>query len=588
MVTLLRAVATSRTFLASRAFAACSLALACALSAGAQTPPPSLDPAAQAAERLQREEQDRRREELRRAAELTRPAPGADAAAAMPAVVAPRGTVRRQIMRLTINGGDHLPAGFRAALTARFTNRSVGVEELQQLLTEITRYYLQRGLVTSRVYVPDQDLAAGELILRVVEGRLERLDDAGLAGNIFPGKAGEPLNLRDLEQGIDNLNRLPSHHAVLDMLPGSAPGDTIVAIRDTRTRLWRLALSADNTGSDSTGRDQASATLSVDDLLGFGEGASLTHRRAVPYQSGRRASESTSGSVSMPWGWQMFTLGGSASSYALLFSAPSGLDLPFAGTSRSAYLRTDRVVYRSQSSRVSLYANLAWKSSRNRLLGSLISVSSRDAAALDFGATGSRPLFGGLATLDLSVSRGLAIFGASSDPHGLPAYAPHGEFTAFKLSGNWSRSFVLGGLSFTYATALNAQSAPHVLYGADQLTVGGLYAVRGFDRTSLAGDRGYVWRNDLSLSLPLGRDPSGAARATLRPYLGLDQGYAWSNITGLPGFTPAEGSLIGGAVGLGLGAGRFSADVSYAKSLDHPSSLTREDGRLYVRFNASF
>jgi hemolysin activation/secretion protein len=577
-----------RTVLGSRVFAACCLALACALTASAQTPPPSLDPAAQAAERLQREEQDRQREQLRRATEAARPALGVDAAAAMPAVAAPRDTVRREITRLTINGGDHLTASFRAALAARFTNCSMGVQELEQLLTEITRHYILRGFVTSRVYVPDQDLASGELILRVVEGRLERLEPAGLAGNIFPVHPGEPLNLRDLEQGIDNLNRLASHHAVLDMLPGTAPGDTIVAIRDTRTRPWRLALSADNTGSEGTGRDQASATLSVDDLLGFGEGASLTHRRAVPYQAGRRASESTSGSLSVPWGWQMLTLGGSASSYALLFAAPSGLDLPFNGTSRSAYLRTDRVVYRSQSARVSLYSNLAWKSSRNRLLGSLISVSSRDAAAFDLGATGSRPLFGGLASLDLSISRGLAIFGASSDPRGLPAYAPHGEFTAFKLSGNWSRSFALGGLDFTYTSALNAQSAPNVLYGADQLTVGGLYAVRGFDRTSLAGDRGYVWRNDLSLSLPLSRGPSGAARVTLRPYLGLDQGYAWSNITGLPGFTPAEGSLIGGAVGLGLSAGRFSADVSGAKSLDHPSSLTRENGRFYVRFNVSF
>ena len=38
------------------------------------------------------------------------------------------------------------------------------------------RFYIDRGYVTSRAYLPQQDLSSGELRVIVVEGRLEGLD----------------------------------------------------------------------------------------------------------------------------------------------------------------------------------------------------------------------------------------------------------------------------------------------------------------------------------------------------------------------------------------------------------------------------
>ena len=558
----------------------------------AQTPPAAFDAAAQAAERQQREEQDRQREQLRREREARGGAPEASessAATPLPKITAPAIT-RRHIDKLTINGATHTRAAFIADLKQRYEGHEIGVGDLEALLTEITRHYVTRGYVTTRVYVPDQDLSKGELLLLVVEGKIERVDKsgAGALGNIFPADPGDLLNLRDLEQGIDNLNRLPSHQATLDLLPGAEPGATVIGVRDTRTKPWRLALSADNTGSEGTGKEQASATLSLDDLLGLGEGVTINHRRAVPYHAGKKASESTMASVSLPWGYQTLTLGGSASSYEMAFAAPSGIELPFTGDSRSAYARVDRVVYRGQVARVGAYANLTWKSSRNYLMNSLIGVSSRDSTVLDLGVNVSAPLAGGLGSVDGSVSRGLDWFGAAADPSGLPSFAPHAEFTVGKFTASWSRSFKLGALAASFSSSVSAQYTGDVLYGSDQQTVGGIYAVRGFDRTNLAGDCGYVWRNDLSVTLPLLRDASSAPRASLRPYVGLDQGHAWSNVSGIAGYTPPEGSLAGGAVGAALTFGRYNADVFYARSFARASGMTRENGRTYVRLNGTF
>jgi hemolysin activation/secretion protein len=575
-----------------RLASAALIAAACFLPARAlaQTPPPAFDAAAQAAERQQREEQDRQREQLRRERESVRPGAVSDEAP-LPKIKAPA-IARRDIRQLVITGADHMRPAFREQLRAQIEGRSIGVEDVERLLTDITRHYISRGYVTTRAYIPDQDLATGTLRVLVVEGKLEELKTAGVSRNIFPVSRGELLNLRDLEQGIDNLNRLPSHQATLDLLPGAEAGGTVVGVRDVRSRPWRLNVSADNTGSESTGRYQASATVGLDDLTGFGEAITLSHRSAVPYRPGRKASQATMGSVSVPWGYQTVTVGGSVSSYAMLFAAPSGQDLPFDGDSWSLYARTDRVLYRGQTGRLSAYANLTWKASRNYLMGKLIGVSSRDSVVADLGANYSTVLAGGFVAVDASVSQGLPIFGALEDVDGPRATTVRNQFTAFKFNVSWMRSFRLREMPFSFSTSLNGQWTPQVLYGSDQLTIGGVYAVRGFDRTNLAGDRGYVWRNEISTTLPFLKSKDGAPRGTLRPYVGVDHGYAGSNLYGKTPqglqYAGPSGVLVGGTVGVAVTFGRYNADVSYASSLHHAGGMLRESGRLYFRLNASF
>ncbi|WP_036985195.1 POTRA domain-containing protein, partial [Pseudomonas chlororaphis] len=76
-----------------------------------------------------------------------------------------------------------------------------------ELLKVITDYYLEKGLVTSRAYLPQQDLSGGHLKVLVVEGRLEGLKGAADSqlserelAMAFPGQVGALVNLREIEQ----------------------------------------------------------------------------------------------------------------------------------------------------------------------------------------------------------------------------------------------------------------------------------------------------------------------------------------------------------------------------------------------------
>lgn len=561
------------------------LPVVCATTGWAQ----AASTAADTAERVQREQQDRQREDLRRARESARPPTLLTA----PLPVAPRGghagEAKRVIRQLVLEGADHLRPKFRAQLEQRYTGE-LGISDVEQLLTDLTRHYVLRGYATTRAYLPEQDLASGVLRVKVVEGRVERIEGAHLRANIFPAAKGDLLNLRPLEQGIDNLNRLASNNAALDLQPGSQPGDTIVAVKNQPGRRWRASGSFDSTGSSDTGRDQASGTFTLEDPLGFADSLTVNHRRAVPYHANSKASEATNVSYSAPWGWHLLTVGGAASTYAMT-TAPSGYPLPFDGRSCSVFGRLDRSLYRSATARLDASATLNWRSSKNYLFGTLISVSSRDTTSVDVDLNYSTSLLGGTFTASAGLGWGLPLFGALSDPRGLVRYAPHAEYLKGTFSLSFTRPLVLDGRTFVFSSALNGQYSPRVLYGTDQLTVGGLYSVRGFDKSVLAGDSGYVWRNDLSLPLAVPAPVSGrlGSRLGLRPYVGIDHGYAWSSVTGLPAlFSPIEGFVAGGVAGTAVSLGRMNADFSYHHSLVRPSGLPGESGRFYFRVGFSF
>ncbi|MEF2070019.1 POTRA domain-containing protein, partial [Pseudomonas aeruginosa] len=64
---------------------------------------------------------------------------------------------------------------------APYQGRCLGVGQLNALHKADTDHNLDRGYVTPRAYLPQQDLASGTLRIIVVEGRLEGLDSSALA-----------------------------------------------------------------------------------------------------------------------------------------------------------------------------------------------------------------------------------------------------------------------------------------------------------------------------------------------------------------------------------------------------------------------
>lgn len=558
--------------------------LLAAVSAQAQINPQAIGRQNQV---IERQQQERLREEQERALQQA-PRGGTDLKAIEPKVSVPDiGVPCRDIREIRIGGGALLPPELRRQLTGDYAGRCLAVGDLEAVLAAITKSYIERGYITTRAYLPAQDLRSGVLEISVVEGTIERyeLQNAGRPGakaylpGAFPARPGERLNLRDLEQGIDQLNSLASNNASLDVQPGSQPGQSVVVVTNQAGTPVHLYASYDNLGTPSTGKNALSATVSFDGLLGLNELFAVTRRQSVPHD-GEHNSETTALRAVLPWGYNTLSLDASESQYVNMLALPNGNKLASEGTTVTQSMALDRVIFRDQASRVSLGGRLTAQDTRSFLGGEFLQVSSRKISTLDLGISGFTQVGGGIANGRIGYVRGLKAFGALDDLDGLPQDYPHAQFGKFMVDLGYSRRFELaGGTALLFSSQVSGQYTRDVLYGSQQVLIGGASTVRGFLLNTLSGDRGMFAHNDLSLPW---QTTLGGAPLAGRVYAGYDFGTVRNNAPFVP-----QGSISGVALGVALQLRSVSVDLFASRAAHLPSWMPSESTLYSIRLSAS-
>jgi hemolysin activation/secretion protein len=486
------------------------------------------------------------------------------------------------VRSLDLVGARLLSKARAASFRREIVGHCIGTSELNALLRRITNAYVAQGYITTRAYVPPQDSSGGKLTIVVIEGTVERVEvqppGSASAATAFPDMVGQVLNLRDAEQGVDQLNRLSTNDAKLDIRPGSMPGSSVVVISNSPRRRITGSLSSDNTGSAATGVWQGTATLLADDPLGINDGVLLSHTRSIDDPSGPAQSRSTAVNYSIPYGWWTGTLLFTDSEYA---SVVPGVTRSFvtSGTSRFATLRIDRVLYRDQSRKLTFYSSLTRRDMRNYVAGVLIGASSRVLTLIDLSANLSVASGEALWSFDAGLSHGLPLLGGLTDSPGTTGGAPRAQFTKLTGGAGVSRSFAPFCVRTQLSSTVAAQWSNNVLYSSEQIGISGPFAVRGYRDFRLFGDRGLTWRNELGFPLAIG--VGAAAPLSLRPFVGADLGRVWSH-DGVPG-----AFLSGWATGASLTLSRFSAQLSWSEAGSRSASVPA-DHLFFAHLTASF
>jgi hemolysin activation/secretion protein len=566
---------------AGAALAWCGLLLYAQAAQAAST----IDAAGQQGEIIQQRQQQQIQQDRENAQRNLAPG-GVDLQTLTPAS-APSGASAtcHEIQRIDIGNDPHLPPQIQQQINFKFAGHCINADDISQILGLITKSYIERGFISTRAYLPAQDLRSGVLKIVVIEGIVEKfqIDDHGAhsvsVGSVFPGLQGQALKLRDLEQGMDQINRLQSNNATLDVQPGDHPGESLVVVHNQAAFPVHVFSTYDNQGSVSTGQHQGAATVTLDDLAGLNESLSATHRQSVPLDDNSHDSTSDDFNLVVPYGYNTFTLDVNRSTYLNDLTLPSGAIDPSAGNNKISSLEWRRVAFRNQNSRWSLAAALTTKDANNYFDNQYLSANSRKLSLLDVKSALSTTLGPSIVSLDLDYSRGLAAFGAMHDAGNLPTDEPHAESQKITADLHFRLPFDLLGRQLSYEAEVFDQYASTPLYGSEQLLIGGIYSVRGFANNSLSGDNGYYWRNDLSLQQPL---ELGGQHFSARLFVALDTGWVSCLTPGLPG-----GRLTGTAAGGSLQWRALSWELFRATALTEPSYMTREPAQTWFRVSAS-
>ncbi|MEW5886540.1 MAG: ShlB/FhaC/HecB family hemolysin secretion/activation protein [Pseudomonadota bacterium] len=453
----------------------------------------------------------------------------------------------------------------------------LGVQGVGVVLARLQQVLVGRGYITTRVTAPPQNLASGALHLRVHEGVVSQIRFADGHGeratrfNTLPIRAGDVLNLRDLEQGLENLKRVPTVQADFAIEPGAEPGQSELVLRHQQAFPFRVHASLDDAGSPSTGRLQGSITLSYDNWWTLSDLFYITLHTAVGGKDpGPRGNRGHTVHYSVPWGYNLWSFNRSQSRHHQTV-AGALQNYIYSGTSVQHDVRLARVVQRDQAGKTTAAVRAFHRRSRNFIDDTEVQVQRRAVSGLDLSLGHRRSLGAGQWEAQLTHRQGIKAWGALPAPE-----EAFGEGTAqmrlWLLDAQLSQPFQLGGLRLAYQGRLRGQWHQTPLTPQDRFAIGGRYTVRGFDgHRVLAADSGVLLRNELSTRL-------GASPYSL--YAGLD----WGRVSG-----PAAQALVGreltGAV-LGLRAhwqmGRVRTQIDWfaGRPLEHPAGF-QASNRVY-------
>ena len=123
---------------------------------------------------------------------------------------------------------------FLQTMVAKKEHQSYGVASINKVLHELNTALLDRGYVTSKVYMEPQNIGSGTLRLSLLVGTVEEIQFKGVADNYTTALAfhkGHILNIRKIEQTVDNLNAVPHQKAKVQLQPGSKLGTSIVVFQ---------------------------------------------------------------------------------------------------------------------------------------------------------------------------------------------------------------------------------------------------------------------------------------------------------------------------------------------------------------------
>src|SRR5690606_35724252 len=225
------------------------------------------------------------------------------------------------------------------------------------VVNRVQNAIIGRGYVTTRVMTPPQNLAEGTLKLSVLPGRINAIRLAPTSTmerarlwNAMPARAGDVLNLRDIEQGLENMERLPTAQATVQIEPADGPeahpGESDLVIQWRQERFFRVTASVDDGGSKATGKYQGNLTLSYDnwwtlnDLFYVNVGHDLGGG-----DSGSRGTQSQTLHYSVPFGYWLLAWNTSDSSYHQEVANSDGTFV-YSGQSSNSDIRLSRLFYR--------------------------------------------------------------------------------------------------------------------------------------------------------------------------------------------------------------------------------------------------
>lgn len=446
--------------------------------------------------------------------------------------------------------------------------KCLGMNGLKKAAVLFQDYYINAGFITTRVEIPSQDLLTKKLKLAVIPGRISEIVivDNDISKWVLPFSEGDILNIRDVEQGLENIQRTPDVDVKINIVPGPQNGTSNLIINTQRKKIWSTRVSYNNYGDDSTGNQL---------IGGVGYLYNVTSLSDVFYMAGTGSQtggyKNASAYYSVPFGYTDISFFYSKS------KSSQGIDVgaytfDYVGETEYFSLKSNRMLYRNVNSKLSASAELIRRKYDYTLGGTELVLQKRDMGNIRLGLNYKRNFTGAALDSTLTWQRFTRAFGGTDTPD-MRTGTVSKKSQIVNLNVNYVKWLTMLPVNAYYELNFGAQYSPDNLTLQDQFTIGDRWSVRGFQNSDgIYGNKGFFIQNTLNVV-------TGSNGIT--PYVGTDYGQI---IGTLPSQDLSGKKVIGGILGIKGVIKAVEYDASLSSPLLYPDDLDVDKYKLNFNF----
>lgn len=419
---------------------------------------------------------------------------------------------------------------FLNKIARKHEQKYVTVSDITNIRNAFQRKLLDKGFVTSQVYIPEQNLNAGTLQFMVMPGRVEDIcySDSSAHGpwrTAFPVRPGDILNIRDVEQGLEQMKRVSSQSVTMKLLPGTSVGTSIIELSIKQDKPVYGSISFDNSGLESTGVYQGSFTSSLDQVFRANDTFTMSLSGDLSGSGSKKGTRAASLNYVIPHGKDTFSLSFSKSRYHQTIQS-NPYDFTYSGKSTTMKAKWNHVWSRTQREKRAFDVSISTRHNHRFINDMEIPVQALRTTSMEFGVSNRKYI--GNATLysRLGFQWGIGALGAQPEHKASVAMGgPTSRYHMWIVDVDYRKPFIMGHRSASFTSSFHGQwvQGGKRLYSVDIINIGNRYSIYGFDgEYTLMGDSGWYVRNEISSVIP---------RLNTEVYLGLDVGAVYGKST---------------------------------------------------------
>lgn len=387
-----------------------------------------------------------------------------------------------------------------------FVDRKLTVEDVNRLSTSLNTALIEHGYVTSRIGIPSQSLASGNLQFNLQLGRVESVLYKTYAQplpwqNAFPIREGDILNIRNIEQGIEQMKRIGSQNVSVELEPGTKPLATNIVLETTKKPPIHGMISIDDSGLKDTGKLQWTAAIGVDRVFNANDSLNLSINRDAAQDGEQKGSRNHAISYSIPRGKDTFSISYSDMKYHQTINS---MATPFISSSHAKTVRGswNHVFHRDRTTKRSWDINITKRNAKNYINDVEVAVQRANTASVEFGISERRYIKQNTLYSRAAIKQGVGWFGSQ------PEYgngAPSTRFTQLLVDVDYQMPRTWGNRPASITSSFHGQwtLGDKRLFSRDMISLGNRYTVQGFDgENTLMAESGWYMRNEVASYIP--------------------------------------------------------------------------------------